>query len=75
VKQVSHKLAGSALNLGVEAAGRTAQEIEIHADTGALDGVDALVDRLDRALADGRSALRAYQATYAAEPGAPGPTT
>jgi PAS domain S-box-containing protein len=75
VKQTSHKLAGSALNLGVEAAGRTAQEIEIHADTGALDGVDALVDRLDRALAEGRSALRAYQATYAEERAEPGTTT
>jgi len=64
LKQVSHKLAGSALNLGVEAAGRTAQQIEIHADTGALEGVCGLVDRLGRELEDGRRALRAYQATY-----------
>jgi HPt (histidine-containing phosphotransfer) domain-containing protein len=67
VKQAAHKLAGGALNLGVEAAGRTAQEIEIHADTGALERVDALVDRLDRELQDGRAALRAYQATYTAD--------
>jgi HPt (histidine-containing phosphotransfer) domain-containing protein len=72
VKQASHKLAGSALNLGVEAAGRTAQEIEVHADTGSLDGVDALVDRLDQALEDGRTALRAYQATYAPKTGGAG---
>ena len=34
LKQVSHKLAGGALNLGVTAAGRTAQQIELVADTG-----------------------------------------
>jgi CheY-like chemotaxis protein/HPt (histidine-containing phosphotransfer) domain-containing protein len=70
VKQASHKLAGSALNLGVEAAGRAAQAIELLADTGALDGVDALVDRLDRELATGRAALGAYRATYSSDPDA-----
>ncbi len=34
LKQVSHKLAGGALNLGVTAGGRTAQQIELVADTG-----------------------------------------
>jgi PAS domain S-box-containing protein len=64
LKQVSHKLAGGALNLGVTAAGRTAQEIELLADNGSTDGVAALVDRLEADLARGRAALRAYQATY-----------
>jgi PAS domain S-box-containing protein len=65
LKQVSHKLAGGALNLGVTAAGRTAQEIELVADTGSTAGVAALVDQLEADLARGRAALRAYQATYA----------
>lgn len=64
LKQVSHKLAGGALNLGVEAAGRTAQEIELVADTGSTEGATALVERLEAHLAEGRAALRAYQATY-----------
>ena len=64
LKQVSHKLAGGALNLGVNAAGRTAQEIELVADTGSTDAAAPLVDRLEADLARGRAALRAYQATY-----------
>ena len=64
LKQVSHKLAGGALNLGVTPAGRTAQQIELVADTGTTDGVADLVDRLDQLLADGRTALLAYQAAY-----------
>jgi HPt (histidine-containing phosphotransfer) domain-containing protein len=64
LKQVSHKLAGGALNLGVTAAGRTAQEIERVADTGSTEGAAALVDRLEADLARGRAALRAYQETY-----------
>ncbi|MBA2956431.1 response regulator [Nocardioides sp. MAH-18] len=64
LKQVSHKLAGGALNLGVMAAGRTAQEIELVADTGSTDGAATLVDELERHLAEGRAALQAYQATY-----------
>jgi hypothetical protein len=62
---VAHKLAGGALNLGVTAAGRTAQEIELVADTGSTDGAAVLVDRLEADLERGRAALRAYQATYA----------
>jgi CheY-like chemotaxis protein/HPt (histidine-containing phosphotransfer) domain-containing protein len=64
LKQVSHKLAGGALNLGVTAAGRTAQEIELVADTGSTDGAAVLVDRLEADLARGRAALLAYRATY-----------
>ncbi len=64
LKQVSHKLAGGALNLGVIVAGRTAQEIELIADTGSTEGAADLVERLEEELAAGRAALQAYQATY-----------
>jgi CheY-like chemotaxis protein/two-component sensor histidine kinase len=64
LKQVSHKLAGGALNLGVEEAGRTAQQVELLADTGSTEGADVLVERLAAALERGRAALLAYQATY-----------
>ena len=64
LKQVSHKLAGGALNLGVTAAGRTAQQIELVADTGSTDGAVELLPLLEQALEEGRSALLAYQAAY-----------
>ncbi|WP_300373796.1 response regulator [Nocardioides sp.] len=64
LKQVVHKLAGGALNLGVTPAGRTAQQIELIADTGTTEGAAELVEQLAAELADGRAALRAYQATY-----------
>jgi len=64
LKQVSHKLAGGALNLGVTAAGRTAQEIELVADAGSTSGAVDLTDQLERDLETGRNALLAYQATY-----------
>ena len=64
LKQVVHKLAGGALNLGVTPAGRTAQQIELIADTGTTDGAAELVDQLADQLASGRAALLAYQATY-----------
>ncbi|MBB3044055.1 response regulator [Nocardioides soli] len=64
LKQVSHKLAGGALNLGVAPAGRTAQQIELLADTGTTTGAAELADRLERELEAGRTALLAYQATY-----------
>jgi CheY-like chemotaxis protein/HPt (histidine-containing phosphotransfer) domain-containing protein len=64
LKQVSHKLAGGALNLGVTAAGRTAQQIELAADTGSTEGAVALLPRLEEALEQGRAALLAYQAAY-----------
>ncbi|MDF1603801.1 response regulator [Nocardioides sp. YIM 152315] len=64
LKQVSHKLAGGALNLGVTPAGRTAQQIELAADTGTTAGTAELADRLERDLEEGRAALLAYQATY-----------
>jgi PAS domain S-box-containing protein len=64
LKQVSHKLAGGALNLGVMAAGRTAQQIELVADTGAIAGAVELTDQLEIDLETGRTALLAYQASY-----------
>ena len=64
LKQVSHKLAGGALNLGVTEAGRTAQQIELLADSGSTDGAEELVARLGDALERGRAALLAYQAAY-----------
>jgi CheY-like chemotaxis protein len=64
LKQVVHKLAGGALNLGVMTAGRTAQEIELIADTGSTDGTEGLLAKLEAELATGREALLAYQATY-----------
>jgi HPt (histidine-containing phosphotransfer) domain-containing protein len=64
LKQVSHKLAGGALNLGVTAAGRTAQSVEQVADTGTTAGADELLGRLEDDLARGRAALLAYQASY-----------
>jgi PAS domain S-box-containing protein len=64
LKQVSHKLAGGALNLGVTAAGRTAQQIELVADTGSTAGAVELTEQLAQDLETGRTALLAYQATY-----------
>jgi HPt (histidine-containing phosphotransfer) domain-containing protein len=64
LRQVAHKLAGGALNLGVKGAGQIAQQIEIVADGGSVDGAGELVEELSVALADGRAALLAYQASY-----------
>ncbi|MGB0099179.1 MAG: response regulator [Nocardioides sp.] len=64
LKQVAHKLAGGALNLGVTAAGRTAQEIELVADTGSTDDARGALPQLEAELEQGRAALLAYQAAY-----------
>lgn len=64
LKQVVHKLAGGALNLGVMGAGRTAQEIELIADTGSTAGTEALLAQLETELELGRESLLFYQATY-----------
>jgi CheY-like chemotaxis protein len=65
LRQVSHKLAGGALNLGLPDVGQIAQQIELVADTGSVAGAEKLVDELDAALTTGREALLAYQASYA----------
>jgi PAS domain S-box-containing protein len=64
LRQVAHKLAGGALNLGVTSAGEIAQQIELVAETGSVDGAGTLVEELSAALEDGRAALLAYQASY-----------
>lgn len=64
LKARSHKIAGSALNLGVPHAGEVARAVEVRADAGSLDGAAALLDELDAAMAEGRRLLLAYQATY-----------
>ena len=64
LRQVAHKLAGGALNLGVTPAGRIAQQIELVADTGSTAAAAELVEQLDAALAEGRAAVLAYQASY-----------
>ena len=69
LRQVSHKLAGGALNLGVTAAGRIAQQIEQVAGTGSIAEVADLVEQLDLALARGRASVLAYQATYSTSSG------
>ena len=64
LKQVSHKLAGGALNLGVTPAGRIAQQIEVAVDTGVAESCADLLDQLEEALERGRAAVLAYQASY-----------
>ncbi|NYD41420.1 PAS domain-containing hybrid sensor histidine kinase/response regulator [Nocardioides panaciterrulae] len=64
LKQVAHKLAGGALNLGVTPAGRIAQQLELAADSGSTEGCARLVEALELALAEGRAAVLAYQASY-----------
>jgi PAS domain S-box-containing protein len=67
LKQVAHKLAGGALNLGVVEAGRAAQAIELVSDSGSTEEAAPLLDGLEDALARGREALLAYQASYSQE--------
>ncbi|WP_372729538.1 response regulator [Nocardioides sp.] len=67
LKAVSHKLAGGALNLGVERAGRIAQQIETAVDQGTSELAGPLIEALDEALTEGRTALLDYQATYSDE--------
>ena len=64
LKARSHKIAGSALNLGVPRAGEAARAIEIAADTGSVEAALPLLDELAEAMAEGRELLLAYQATY-----------
>ena len=64
LKQVSHKLAGGALNLGVTTAGRIAQQIEVAVDTGATEGCEQLLGQLERALEAAARRVLAYQASY-----------
>ncbi|MFB9315026.1 Hpt domain-containing protein [Nocardioides plantarum] len=65
VKARSHKIAGSALNLGATRAGEAARRVEVAADSGSLAPVVPLLEELRESMAEGRELLLAYQATYA----------
>ncbi|MDO9454870.1 Hpt domain-containing protein [Nocardioides sp.] len=65
VKARSHKIAGSALNLGVPRAGEAARAVEIAADSGSVEPALPLLDEFEAAMAEGRELLLTYQATYA----------
>ncbi|WP_134768584.1 Hpt domain-containing protein [Nocardioides sp. 1609] len=65
VKARAHKIAGSALNLGVPRAGEAARAIELAADSGSVEDAPPLLEELAGAMAEGRARLLAYQATYA----------
>ena len=64
LKATSHKIAGSALNLGVPRAGKAARALELLADGGTTDGAVPLLAELAQAMAEGRELLLAYQRTY-----------
>jgi len=61
----AHKIAGSALNLGVPRAGEAARSLELVADRGTTVGASALLPELDESMAEGRALLLTYQSTYA----------
>ncbi|GEP34301.1 hypothetical protein NSZ01_20690 [Nocardioides szechwanensis] len=69
MRQASHKLAGSALNLGVQGSAAAARQIEWLGDAGTTDGALEMVAPLEKALEEGRALLRSYQATYSDLPG------
>ncbi len=62
VRQVAHRLAGSALNLGLTVAGEAARAVELCVDAGATDDLPELVGALDAALEDGLGELQRYRA-------------
>jgi HPt (histidine-containing phosphotransfer) domain-containing protein len=64
-KARSHKIAGSALNLGVPRAGNAARAVEIATDSGSVAPAVPLLDELRESMSEGRRLLLAYQATYA----------
>ncbi len=64
LKATAHKIAGSALNLGVARAGEAARAMEHLADSGSTDGAEDLLSELHEAMGQARSLLLAYQATY-----------
>ncbi|MEI5676603.1 MULTISPECIES: response regulator [unclassified Nocardioides] len=64
LRAAAHKLAGSALNLGVPFAGEAARQLEFVGDTGSVDGALELLPELEESLERARAALLAYQASY-----------
>lgn len=65
VRARAHKIAGSALNLGLHRAGEAARAVELVTDSGTTEGADALLSELEASMAEGRRLLLAYRATYA----------
>ncbi len=63
LKARAHKIAGSAFNLGVPAAGEAARAIEMAADEGDLVMAGALLPTLEGAMARARDLLLTYRAT------------
>jgi PAS domain S-box-containing protein len=64
LRQQAHRLAGSALNLGVTRAGMAARALEHLADTGTTAGADDLLPRLAEAVDADCAALLTYQQGY-----------
>ncbi|WP_127480563.1 PAS domain-containing hybrid sensor histidine kinase/response regulator [Nocardioides pantholopis] len=64
LRAAAHKLAGSALNLGVPSAGEAARALESLGDAGTTEGAEELVAPLEDALRRGLEALRAFQQSY-----------
>ncbi len=60
----AHKIAGSALNLGVPRAGEAARALELASESGSTGGAAALLPELEESMAEGRALLLTYQATY-----------
>lgn len=64
VAAVAHKIAGSALNLGLPEAGEAARELDVLATAGELDRVAALLPDVAASFERGRALLVEYQAGY-----------
>ncbi|WP_435747095.1 response regulator [Nocardioides sp. SYSU DS0663] len=64
LRQSAHKLAGSALNLGVLEVGAAARELEALGDAGTTDGAESLLPPLEQAVERGQDLLRRYRAAY-----------
>ena len=64
LRSAAHRLAGSASNLGVVRVGQLARDLELLADRGTTAGAADLLPELAEALAQGRTAVLAYQAAY-----------
>jgi PAS domain S-box-containing protein len=64
MRAAAHKLAGSALNLGVTYAGEAVRTIEFLGDEGTVEGAEEKLPAVEAALARGREELLAYQASY-----------
>lgn len=70
LQHAAHRLAGSALNLGLTVAGERARTLELVADQGTTAGADHLLPGLTEALETGTDALLAYRAAYQSLAGA-----